>query len=251
MSVEILVSEKAGIRYLHFSSDWIQGAMRIARPYALELDYTREMMAALLLRPGLAWPRKALLIGLGTASLAKFLYRHRPEAKLTVVEIEPAVVAAARQHFKLPEADARLRIVIDDGANFVAGAKQKYDLIMVDGFDDKARTGMLDTLPFYANCHALLSESGLLVANLLSHGKSVQRSVDRLQEAFAGRATAFPSCDSGNTVAFAARGDSIEIPLAELRAAARALKKTTDLNLLPTVMRLQGWHACLGDRLVL
>ena len=65
MSVDIHISEEAGVRYLHFSSDWVQGAMRIARPWALELDYTREMMTALLLRPDADWPRSALLIGLG------------------------------------------------------------------------------------------------------------------------------------------------------------------------------------------
>lgn len=251
MTVEILVSEVAGVRYLHFSSDWIQGAMRIARPFALELDYTKEMMASLLLRPDPAWPRRALLIGLGAASLTKFLHRHRPDAKLTVVEIEPAVVAAAQQHFKLPDDDARLNIVIGDGADFVAGTKRKFDLILVDGFDEKARTGMLDTAPFYANCGALLSDDGLLVTNLLSHGKSVQRSVERLATAFGGRALAFPSCDSGNTVAFAATGENIDIPLSELRATARTLKNETGLNLLPTVMRLEGWHACMGGRLVL
>jgi spermidine synthase len=251
LTVEILVSEEAGVRYLHFSSEWIQGAMRIARPYALELDYTKEMMAGLLLRPEAAWPRKALLIGLGAASLTKFLYRHRPDCRLTVVEIEPAVVAAARQHFRLPDEDARLRIVVGDGADFVAGTKQKFDLILVDGFDDKARTGMLDTEPFYANCRARLSDQGLLATNLLSRSKNVLRSIERLQQAFDGRALAFPSCDSGNTVAFAATGDTIDLHLAELRAAARALKKDTGLNLLPTVMRLEGWHACLGDRLLL
>jgi spermidine synthase len=249
--MEILVSEEAGVRYLHFSSDWIQGAMRIARPYALELDYTKEMMASLLLRPESVWPRRALLIGLGAASLTKFLHRHRPEARLTVVEIEPVVVASARQHFKLPEEDARLNIIIGDGADYVAGAKKKFDLIMVDGFDDKARTGMLDTAPFYANCSALLSDDGLLVTNLLSRSKSVLRSVARLEQSFGGRALAFPSCDSGNTVAFAATGDTIETSLAELRAGARALKKESGLNLLPTVMRLEGWHACMGGRLVL
>lgn len=249
--MEILVSEEAGVRYLHFSSDWIQGAMRIARPYALELDYTKEMMASLLLRPDPAWPRRALLIGLGAASLTKFLHRYRPDARLTVVEIEPAVVAAARQHFRLPDEDQRFQVVIGDGADFVAGSRQKFDLIMVDGFDDKARTGMLDSAPFYANCSALLSDDGLLVTNLLSRSKSVQRSVERLATAFGGRALAFPSCDSGNTVAFAAKGDSIDFALSELRATARVLKNETGLNLLATVMRLEGWHACMGSRLVL
>lgn len=249
--MEILVSEAAGVRYLHFSSDWIQGAMRIARPWALELDYTREMMAALLLRPEPHWPRRVLLIGLGAASLTKFLHRHRPEAKLTVVEIEPAVVATARQHFKLPDEDARLRIVIGDGADFVAASKARFDLILVDGFDAEARTGMLDTLPFYANCQARLSDDGLLVANLLGKRKDFQRSVERLECAFGGRALCFPSCDSGNAVAFGATGEAIDFRLVELRATARALKKDSGLNLLPTVMRLEGWHRCEGGRLIL
>lgn len=59
----IEVSEQGGVRYLHFSVEWIQGAMRIARPNALELAYTREMMAGLLLREA-PWPREALLIDL-------------------------------------------------------------------------------------------------------------------------------------------------------------------------------------------
>jgi spermidine synthase len=249
--VEILVSEEAGVRYLHFSSDWVQGAMRIARPWALELDYTKEMMSALLLRPEPRWPRRTLLIGLGAASLTKFLHRHRPDAKLTVVEIEPAVVATARQHFRLPDEDARLRILIGDGADYVASARARFDLILVDGFDAQAHTGMLDTLPFYANCQARLSDDGLLVANLLSKRKDFQRSVDRLERAFGGRALCFPSCDSGNAVAFAATGDAIDMSLPELRSAARRLKKETGLNLLPTVMRLEGWHHCAGGRLLL
>ncbi len=115
MNPPIDISEEAGVRYLHFGSDWIQGAMRIRKPYALELAYTREMMAGLLLRDGLAadgghWPRKVLIIGLGAASLARFVHHHLPQARIRVVEIAPAVVAAARQFFKLPTEDARFSV---------------------------------------------------------------------------------------------------------------------------------------------
>lgn len=244
--MDILVSESAGVRYLHFSSHWIQGAMRVARPWALELDYTREMMAALLLRPGSDWPRSALLIGLGAGSLTKFLHRYRPAARLTVVEIEPDVIHVARQHFKLPEEDEQLRIVLDDGASFVAGSRSRFDLVMVDGFDENARTGLLDTLPFYLNCKALLSSSGLLVTNLLSKRKGAKKSLERIEEAFDGRAIAFPSCDSGNVVAFAATGAAVRHSLAELKAGARSLKAETDLNLLPTLQRLEHSRHCPG-----
>ena len=247
--MEVLVSESAGVRYLHFSSHWIQGAMRVARPWALELDYTREMMAALLLRPDPEWPRSALLIGLGAGSLTKFLYRHRPAARLTVVEIDAEVVDVARRHFKLPDDDERLDIVIDDGASWLAGSPRKFDLILVDGFDENARTGLLDTLPFYLNCKARLSSAGLLATNLLSKRKGVRKSMERIEAAFDGRALAFPSCDSGNVVAFAAAGAPVQHGIGDLKASARALKAATDLNLLPTVSRLEHSQHCPGGLL--
>lgn len=249
MATPIDISEEAGVRYLHFGSDWIQGAMRIARPWALELDYTREMMASLLLRPEPAWPRSALLIGLGAASLTKFLYRHRPQAKLTVVEIEPAVVAAARQCFKLPEDPARLKIAIADGAAWLADCDRTFDLILVDGFDAGARAGALDTLPFYQACRARLSDSGLLAVNLLGHKQGYQASAERIDRAFDGRSLVFPSCNSGNTIAFATAGAAVSVSLDDLRSRAGQLKADTGLNLLPTLTRIKQAMAVPPGRL--
>ena len=122
-ATSIEISEERGVRYLHFGSHWIQGAMRVGRPWALELEYTRDMMLPLLLRPHSRWPRHVLLIGLGAASLPKFLYRHRPKTVLTVVEIDAAVVHAATQHFKLPADPRRLAIEIADGHDYVAATR--------------------------------------------------------------------------------------------------------------------------------
>ncbi len=251
MATPIQISEDAGVRYLHFGSDWIQGAMRVARPWALELDYTREMMAALLLRPEPDWPRKALLIGLGAASLTKFLYRHRPKAKLTVVEIEPAVVAAARQYFKLPEDPRRLRIEIADGVEWLAASDETFDLILVDGFDADARAGGLDTLPFYRACRAHLGDAGLLSVNLLGRNRGFKASVERVKKAFDNRAMVFPSCDHGNAIVFAAAGEPVRTTLSELSLLTLALRQQTGLNLLPTLARLAQWQTCPGGHLVL
>jgi len=233
------ISEEAGVRSLHFGSDWVQGAMRIARPWSLELEYTRDMMLSLLLRERGRFPRNALLIGLGAASLTKFLYRHYPLAKLTVVEIEPGVVAAARQFFKLPDDPRRLGIVIGDGAEYIAGDDHAYDLIMVDGFDAKARSGELNSLPFYLNCRARLSSNGIAVINLLSSSRSYKPTLERIDEAFEGRMLILPSGDSGNSIVFAAAGDAIELDLEDIREAALELKEQTSLNLQPAIARLQ------------
>lgn len=251
MATPIQISEDAGVRYLHFGSDWIQGAMRVARPWALELDYTREMMAALLLRPEPDWPRKALLIGLGAASLTKFLYRHRPKAKLTAVEIEPAVVAAARQYFKLPEDPRRLRIEIADGVEWLTASDETFDLILVDGFDADARAGGLDTLPFYRACRAHLGDAGLLSVNLLGRNRGFKASVERVRKAFDNRAMVFPSCDHGNAIVFAAAGEPVRTTLSELSLLTLALRQQTGLNLLPTLARLAQWQTCPGGHLEL
>jgi spermidine synthase len=249
--VSIDISEEAGVRYLHFGSEWVQGAMRIARPWNLELDYTREMMTALLLRPDQTWPKKVLQIGLGAASVTKFLYRHRPDCKITVVEIDPAVVPMAMQYFKLPDDPQRIRIEIADGADFVISSKGEYDLILVDGFDANAKAGRLDSLPFYLDCRSRLRHDGMLVVNLLSRSKKFKASVQRLGEAFEGRALAFPSCDSGNAIAFATAGDAVALSLTELKQSARALKSETGLNLLPTISRIESTSYCSGGMFTL
>ena len=225
------------MRYLHFGSPWIQGAMRIARPWALELEYTRDLMFPLLLRPD-DWPASVLQIGLGSASITKFLYRARPEARITVVEILPEVIGAARQYFRLPEDDQRVRIELGDGHEYVLQGKTRFDLIVVDGFDSQGRAGMLDTEPFYLMCRERLSRRGMMSVNLLTRRRGTDASVGRIRHAFEDRAFLIPPSDAGNAVAVAAVGHEVKLKGEELREAAAELRAATGLNLASAVARL-------------
>ena len=247
----IEVSEEDGVRYLHFGSHWVQGAMRVARPWSLELEYTRDMMMALLLRPARRWPRSVLLIGLGAASLTKFLYRTLPRSILTVVEIDAAVVRTAAQFFKLPADPRRIAIEIGDGHDFVAASDREFDLILVDGFDAKSRIGKLNTLDFYRNCRSRLTGDGVLAANFLNARRGLAQSLDRMGEGFDGRAFALPHCDSGNVIAIAASGAPIALSVTEMRGGARRLKRDTGLNLLPTLARLEQTQVAGSDQFTL
>jgi spermidine synthase len=241
MTLPITISEERGVRFLHFGTPWVQGAMRIARPWALELEYTRELMAPLLFR-GARWPARVLQVGLGAASITRFLHRHRPEAKVTVVELDPDVVTAARLHFRLPETGPNLRIALGDGAEHVASKERAYDLIVVDGFDEKGRAGMLDSEPFYANCRRRLAGDGMLSVNLLTRTRGVKASVDRLRRAFDHRVLVLPPSEAGNTVALAATGDAIGESFGALRRSAARLKADTGLDLAATLARLEREH---------
>ena len=233
---KIEISEERGVRFLHFGSPWVQGAMRIARPYALELEYTRDLMFPLLLHDE-DWPARALQIGLGTASVTKFLYRYRPEARITVIEIAEQVVMAAYQYFRLPEPSQRLQVELAEGHDYLAGSSRKFDFIIVDGFDEKGRAGMLDSAPFYANCRARLTRRGMLAVNLVTRSRSARPSLDRLRQAFDDRVLAIAPSEAGNIVAIAAVGDEIGETWEQLRARVARLHVATGLRLESTLAR--------------
>ena len=232
----IRINEEAGVRYLQFGAHWIQGAMRNARPWSLELEYTRDMMLPLLLRRS-GWPRSVLQIGLGAASITKFLHRHLPGARLEVVEIDPEVVLNAWQFFRLPEETPRLRIELGDGYRFMATTRKRFDFILIDGFDAKGRAGRLHTLSFYRLCRARLADGGIMVTNLLSRSKHAKANAGPIRKAFDDRVLVLPPFDA-NTIVVAKVGAPIHLTVDELRASARKLRTDTGLNLLPTIARL-------------
>jgi spermidine synthase len=239
------ISEKNGIRYLHFGSHWVQGAMRIKRPFDLELAYAQDMMFGLVLRakpePSTtpSWPRNVLQIGLGAGSLVKWCHRHLPETQVTAVEINPSVYAAARQFFSLPPDDDRLSVVLGDGVEFLQNSPQQWDLILLDGYDAEGRPGALDSMDFYTLCREKLSENGLLSINLLGLARTYEQSVDRITQAFIGNILILPACSSGNRVIFASKE---VLPLVKqtphLSAVATSLQKITGLNLHPLIDRI-------------
>lgn len=198
----VYVSEKFGVRSLHIGSDTVQSAMRIARPYDLELSYTRSMMAFLLFRES---PRSVLMVGLGGGSAAKFIHHQLPAAKVRVLEIDPQVVAIARQCFLVPADDARFEVTVGDGAEYMARAGAPADIIMVDGYDAESHVEELATREFYDHCRERLAPGGMLVVNLWGGDRQFNDVLKRIEEAFPGGTLCLPARKPGNVIAFAFR----------------------------------------------
>jgi len=177
------VTEERGLRTLHLGSRAIQSAMRISRPWDLELAYTRAMMGFLMFN---STPQEVLMIGLGGGSLAKFLRRQRPQTRITAVEIDPRVIAAARAHFELPPDDATLAVVEADGALYMRQHAGSADVILLDGFDAGNQVEALATQTFYAACRRALRPGGVLVVNLWGRDSEFAEYFARLARAFDG-----------------------------------------------------------------
>ncbi len=213
--------------------------MRINRPNDLELAYTREMMVGLLLSPN--WPempKRILQVGLGAASLTRYIYANLPEALQTVIELEPVVVGAAQQGFKLPPLGDRLQVEIAEGAAWMASSTEQYDLILIDGFDAAGETGDLESLSFYQNCRARLAEGGLLVCNFLSRSPHFLKSCIALDAAFHGQSRLLPQTPGGNVIALGARSETVSLEEQALRERSALLTRDTGLDLTPLIARI-------------
>ncbi|MFN0039281.1 MAG: fused MFS/spermidine synthase [Burkholderiales bacterium] len=230
------VTQEAGVRFLQFDNHWIQGAMRVSHPWALELGYTRVMMFGLLLRARASWPQAVLQIGLGAGSITRFFYRYLPDARLVVVELDPRVVMTAWDCFLLPAESRRLKIELEDGYRYMAATNSRFDWIMVDGFKADARTGRLNSPTFFRRCRERLADGGLLVVNLLGRPVEVKKSIERIGRAFSRRVLVLPRYED-NTIVLAATGAEVDINFEVLRRRAQRLRVATGLNLMPTVAR--------------
>lgn len=220
----VTLSEDGGLRFLHFGTEWVQGAMRINRPYEIALEYTRQMMAWLLFLDPNRPDFHVGQLGLGAAALTKFCWKHCAPAAVTVVEIDPAVIACAHGMFALPPEDGRLTVVEADAAHYVARVPGTFDVLQIDLYDAQARGPVHESAQFYADCRAALKEVGMVVVNLFGEHASFPRNMRRLLAAFDGRVLALPEIDAGNRVALAFHGPNIEIPWARLYERAKAIE---------------------------
>lgn len=208
------LSEADGVRYLHLGTPWVQGAMRLRKPRAIELDYVQRMLASLLMRPEAArdapdaWHGvRTVQFGLGAATLTRFCHGELG-ADTTAVEINPTVIEACRLWFKLPADDARLNVIETDAAAYAADPRHagSADLLWVDLYDHEAASPVLDSSAFYADCARLLAPGGVMSVNLFGRDLSFERSLRRIVGAFAGHLVmSLQPTREGNTVVLAAK----------------------------------------------
>ncbi|WP_179681748.1 spermidine synthase [Acidovorax sp.] len=205
---EVSVSDDGEVRHLHLGTPWIQGSMRVAEPFALELEYVQRMMAWLLfVEPASVGKRHAMQLGLGAGAITKFCHK-KLRLCATAIELNPQVVAVCRQWFKLPPDGPKLRVVLADAAQEIQNPMWlgTVDALAVDLYDHDAAAPVLDSPDFYADCRALLSEDGSMTVNLFGRSSSYEKSLKSMASAFGDDALwAFKPTREGNTVVLAQR----------------------------------------------
>ncbi len=224
----VTFSEEGGVRFLHFGTEWVQGAMRLRHPWRLELEYAQQMMAWLLF---LDAPTRVAQLGLGAAALTKFCYKHMPHSRVDVAELNPAVVVAARSMFALPPDDGRLSVIECDAWDYVNDPAQHHALgvLQVDLYDATARGPVLDSVAFYRACRLCLTAPGMMTVNLFGDHPSFEKNFKHLSSAFDGRVIALPEVHEGNRIVLAFNGPALAFDVDQLTRRAQQIEKAYGL----------------------
>ncbi len=221
-------------RELRFGNHITQSAVSTTDPGALQLDYTRAMMAGFLFAPK---AEKILHIGLGGGSLPRFIHQHLPNACQTVVELSEEVIEVAYRYFFLP-VSPRLEVFQGEGEAFLGESGEKFELIFLDEYLADGVPGNLNALPFLKQASSHLTGQGWLIDNVWgSDHKNLELVRRNLRSVFPGLCSVSVRWDS-NFIFFAHA--TAELPTAEtLFAAAEARSLTFPLNLETTAREIK------------
>ncbi|MET0533044.1 MAG: fused MFS/spermidine synthase [Steroidobacter sp.] len=241
---EVLVYETGSVRCICFTRYCRIGRQTcqdVKHPDRIVMNYPQMMLGSLFVKPE---PRSVLIIGLGGGTIPKALQEAVPNARIDVVEIDPAVVKVARRYFDMGE-NNRLNVIEADGRVHVKRAlrsEERYDLIMLDAFDHEYIPEHLLTQEFLKEVKSLLAPGGVLAANTFSSS----RLYDHESTTYASVFPQFFNLKRENRVIIASNG-----PLpddAQLRANSVKFEKTFDAfgfsaqKLLPLFSRKQDWE---------
>ncbi|NQU19837.1 MAG: fused MFS/spermidine synthase, partial [Candidatus Nealsonbacteria bacterium] len=161
----VVTEDDDGLRTLWFELNGVrQSVVKPGDPDHIELPYAKAMTVGLAM---VERPERILIIGLGGATIPRFLRKHYPNATIDVVDIDPDVVDVAKKYFGFRE-DATMRAHVADGRKFIEECKKPYDVIFLDAYGYDNIPYALATREFLQATRRATKPGGVVVGNVWS-----------------------------------------------------------------------------------
>lgn len=122
--------------------------------------------------------QSVLVLGVGGGSIIKLLQdEFYFEGKIKGVELDPKVIEIAYHYFGLNKRK-NIEIEIEDALKYVNNTARKYDLIVIDIFQDSIMPDFLFSSPFISNLKSILYENGCVLFNsIVTFSKDFERNL--------------------------------------------------------------------------
>lgn len=112
--------------------------------------------------------QNVLVLGMGTGTFATQCRRYFPQMQIQGVEIDEKITKLAEKYFELPE---DIDVATYDGRAYLNATDQKYDVIMVDAYQDITIPFQMSSVEFFTLVRQHLNPDGVMVVNMNMRGQ--------------------------------------------------------------------------------
>ncbi len=106
---------------------------------------------------------RVLILGMGTGTYAKQCQTYFDAASVEGVEIDEKITQLAGEYFELPDT---VSVATYDGRAYLDAVSEKYDVIMVDAYQDITIPFQMSSVEFFTLVKEHLTEDGVMVVNM-------------------------------------------------------------------------------------
>ncbi|MEG0961313.1 MAG: fused MFS/spermidine synthase [Lachnospiraceae bacterium] len=104
-----------------------------------------------------------LILGMGTGTYATQCLDYFSDVSIEGVEIDEKITDLAKKYFQLPK---EVKVTTYDGRAYLGAANTKYDVIMVDAYQDITIPFQMSTIEFFTMVKEHLTKDGVMVVNM-------------------------------------------------------------------------------------
>ena len=129
----------------------------------------------------------ALFIGGGGYTMPRLMEQEYPDARVEVIEIDPAVTEVAHRYLGLPRSTSIVTYNLDARMKLPELMEERYDLVVGDAFNDFSVPYHLTTWEFNQRVKELLKPDGVFIVNIvdnLNTGRFLRAYVHTLSHTF-------------------------------------------------------------------
>lgn len=129
--------------------------------------YDYAMAAPLMVEDKSPRDESVLILGMGTGTYAVQCTKYYGDMSIEGVEIDEKITKLSREYFNLPD---NVNVTTYDGRAFLNAADKKYDVIMVDAYQDITIPFQMSSVEFFELVKSHLNENGVMVVNMNMRG---------------------------------------------------------------------------------
>ncbi|MBQ1916331.1 MAG: fused MFS/spermidine synthase [Lachnospiraceae bacterium] len=141
--------------------------------------YYDYAMAAPLMTKNALKDQDALILGMGSGTFAHQCSEYLQQVHCEGVEIDQKITDLARKYFDEPKST---KVVTYDGRAYLNAIDKKYDVIMVDAYQDITIPFQMSSVEFFQMVKEHLNDDGVMVVNMNMRGQTKGSITDYLTD---------------------------------------------------------------------